>query len=243
MIRIQNLDKIFTDSSGSDLKVLDDVSLHIEKGDIVGIMGVSGAGKSTLMRCMAALEAPSSGSIHIAGKNLSSLNSKEKIAFYKEMGIIFQGYNLLMQKTVASNIALPLELSHVPKDEIEKKVTTLLQLVDLTDKKDSYPSKLSGGQKQRVAIARALANDPSVLLCDEPTSALDYLTTRSILGLLKDINTRLGITIVIITHSLEVVKSICDKIIVLSESKIVEQGPVKDVLSNPTSSITKQFLQ
>jgi len=242
MIRIEHLTKVFEDPKGNALTVLDNIQLHIKKGEIVGIIGVSGAGKSTLMRCMSALETPSSGSIFIDGKEIAHLSPSEKINFYRRMGIVFQGYNLMLQKTVAQNIALPLELSHMPKNQINERVDELLHLVGLSDKKESYPSKLSGGQKQRVAIARALANHPSVLLCDEPTSALDYLTTRSILKLLKDINQRLGITMILITHSLDVVKAICDQVVVLSESKIVEQGPVQEVLTNPTSPVTKEFL-
>lgn len=241
MIKINNLTKTFI-NDGKELKVLDHISLNVEKGDILGIIGVSGAGKSTLLRCIGCLEEPTSGTITIDGKDVSHLSSKEKIAFYKELGTVFQGYNLLMQKTVAKNIALPLEISKVPKEEINQRVHELLQLVGLDDKANVYPSKLSGGQKQRVAIARALANQPKILLCDEPTSALDSLTTRSILNLLKDINRRLGVTIVIITHDIDVVKTTCNKVVVLDNSKLIEQGHTSEILTSPQSSITQRFL-
>lgn len=241
MIRITDLTKTFH-NEGKELKVLDHINLHVEKGDILGIIGVSGAGKSTLLRCIGCLEEPTSGSIVIDNKDVSHLSSKEKIAFYKELGTVFQGYNLMMQKTVAKNIALPLEINKVPKAEIDKRVHELLSLVGLEDKANVYPSKLSGGQKQRVAIARALANHPKILLCDEPTSALDSLTTRSILNLLKDINARLGVTIVIITHDIDVVKTTCNKVVVLDQSQLIEQGLTSDVLGAPQSSITQRFL-
>lgn len=241
MIRITDLTKTFH-NEGKELKVLDHINLHVEKGDILGIIGVSGAGKSTLLRCIGCLEEPTSGSIVIDNKDVSHLSSKEKIAFYKELGTVFQGYNLMMQKTVAKNIALPLEINKVPKAEIEERVHELLSLVGLEDKANVYPSKLSGGQKQRVAIARALANHPKILLCDEPTSALDSLTTRSILNLLKDINARLGVTIVIITHDIDVVKTTCNKVVVLDQSQLIEQGLTSDVLGAPQSSITQRFL-
>lgn len=241
MIQISDLTKTFT-NDGKELKVLDQINLHVEKGDILGIIGISGAGKSTLLRCMGCLEEPTSGTITIDGKDVSHLSQPEKIAFYKQLGTVFQGYNLLMQKTVAKNIALPLEISKTPKAEIEKRVNELLTLVGLEDKANIYPAKLSGGQKQRVAIARALANHPKILLCDEPTSALDSLTTRSILNLLKDINNRLGVTIVIITHDIDVVKNVCNKVVVLDESKLIEQGTTSEVFTRPQSSITQRFL-
>lgn len=241
MIRITDLTKNFI-NEGKELKVLDHINLHVEKGDIVGIIGVSGAGKSTLLRCIGCLEEPSSGSIIIDNKEVAHLSPKEKIDFYKELGTVFQGYNLLMQKTVAKNIALPLEISKVPKVEIESRVKELLTLVGLEDKANIYPSKLSGGQKQRVAIARALANHPKILLCDEPTSALDSLTTHSILNLLKDINKKLGVTIVIITHDIDVVKTTCNKVVVLDQSQLIEQGFTQQVFESPQSHITQRFL-
>lgn len=241
MIQITDLSKTFI-SDGQELNVLDHISLHVEKGDILGIIGVSGAGKSTLLRCIGCLEEPTSGTIAIDGKDVSHLSKKEKLALYKDLGTVFQGYNLLMQKTVSKNIALPLEINKVPAAEIEKRVSELLALVGLEDKANVYPAKLSGGQKQRVAIARALANHPKIILCDEPTSALDSLTTRSILNLLKDINTRLGVTIVIITHDIDVVKTTCNKVVVLDHSQLIEQGATSKVLSEPQSLITQRFL-
>ncbi|OOB78239.1 MAG: ABC transporter [Epulopiscium sp. Nele67-Bin001] len=241
MIKINNVVKKFTTGT-KEFTVLDNISLEIAKGEIVGIIGISGAGKSTLLRCIGGLEVPSSGTIEVDNKNIADLDAKQKIEYYKSLGTIFQGYNLMMQQTVAKNIALPLEINRVNKAEIEVKVNTLLTLVGLEDKAKEYPARLSGGQKQRVAIARALANNPKLLLCDEPTSALDCLTTRAILDLLKKINAELGITIVIITHDIEVVESICDKVIVLDKSNLVEQGLVTEVLSLPQADITKQFL-
>ncbi len=241
MIKIKKLVKKFS-SDNTELTVLDDINLHIEKNDIVGIIGISGAGKSTLLRCIGGLEVATSGEILVDNKDISKLNSKEKIEYFKSLGTIFQGYNLMLQKTVAKNIALPLEIDKVPKEKINNRVVELLKMVGLEEKENEYPIKLSGGQKQRVAIARALANNPKLLLCDEPTSALDCLTTRAILNLLKEINQDLGITIVIITHDIDVVKSICNKVIVLDKSKVVEQGDTVDVLNSPQAQITKQFL-
>ncbi|OON99347.1 MAG: ABC transporter [Epulopiscium sp. Nele67-Bin004] len=241
MIKINNVSKKFI-ANNKELTVLNDINLQIDQGEIVGIIGISGAGKSTLLRCMGGLEIPSAGTIEVDGKNIASLDAKGKIEYFKSLGTIFQGYNLMMQQTVAKNVALPLEINKIPKSVIEPKVTKLLDLVGLGNKATEYPARLSGGQKQRVAIARALANDPKILLCDEPTSALDCLTTRSILNLLKEINKELGITIIIITHDIDVVESICSKVIVLDKSKLVEQGAVSDVLKNPQADITKQFL-
>lgn len=241
MIHIQNLSKTF-DNNPTPIKVLDNINLHVATGDITGIIGLSGAGKSTLLRIIGGLDRPTAGTITVNEKNLHTLDEKEKINFHKEIGTIFQGYNLLMQKTVAKNIALPLEVSKAPKAHIEKRVKELLHLVGLEDKADAYPSRLSGGQKQRVAIARALANNPKLLLCDEPTSALDCITTKSILKLLKSINNELGITIVIITHDIDVVESTCNKVVVLHDSEVAESGFTTDVLSNPTHPITQKFL-
>ncbi|MGL4736559.1 MAG: methionine ABC transporter ATP-binding protein [Cellulosilyticaceae bacterium] len=241
MIHITDLTKTFI-NEGKELKVLDHINLHVAKRDILGIIGISGAGKSTLLRCIGCLEEPTSGSIIIDNQEVAHLSPKEKIDFYKELGTVFQGYNLMMQKTVAKNIALPLEISKVPKAEIESRVKELLTLVGLEDKANIYPSKLSGGQKQRVAIARALANHPKILLCDEPTSALDSLTTRAILNLLKDINEKLGVTIVIITHDIDVVKTTCNKVVVLDQSQLIEQGLTQEVFEAPKSHITQRFL-
>lgn len=241
MIKTYNLSKTFNTASSS-LKVLDSINLEVESGDITGIIGLSGAGKSTLLRIIGGLDTPSSGSIVVNKKPLHTLNEKEKINFHKEVGTIFQGYNLLMQKTVAKNIALPLELAKLSKEQISQKVSELLRLVGLEDKASSYPSQLSGGQKQRVAIARALANNPKLLLCDEPTSALDCITTKSILQLLQNINQELGVTIVIITHDIDVVKSICNKVVVLHQSQVAEAGTTTQVLHAPVHPITEKFL-
>ncbi|OON95970.1 MAG: ABC transporter [Epulopiscium sp. Nele67-Bin005] len=241
MITITNLVKKFV-SDGTEFVVLNDINLHIDKSDIVGIIGISGAGKSTLLRCLGGLEEPTEGTIEVEGRDIAHLKGNDRIEYFKSLGTIFQGYNLMLQKTVAKNVALPLEINKVPKDEIDKRVSELLNLVGLGDKANEYPIKLSGGQKQRVAIARALANKPKLLLCDEPTSALDCLTTRQILNLLKNINEELGITIAIITHDIDVVESICNKVVVLDKSRLVEQGNTVDVFSNPQAPITKQFL-
>jgi D-methionine transport system ATP-binding protein len=240
MIRIRSLSKVFEGSP--PVTALENIDLHVEKGDIFGVIGMSGAGKSTLLRCIALLERPTSGSIEVDGTELSARKGKELIDLRRQIGVIFQGYHLLMQRTVFKNIAFPLELTGLSKNKTESRVRRLLDLVGLSDKADAYPAQLSGGQKQRVAIARALANDPKILLCDEPTSALDPLTTRSILNLLQDINQKLGVTIIIITHEIGVVRSICSKVAVIDSSTIAEQGPVKQVFSAPQSSITKMLL-
>lgn len=203
---------------------------------------MSGAGKSTLLRCIAMLETPSSGSIEIDGKDIFSLKGKELLDLKKSLGVVFQGYNLLMQRSIRQNIAFPLELIKMPKDQIAKRVDELLCLVGLSDKAEEYPSQLSGGQRQRVAIARALASNPKVLLCDEPTSALDPLTTRSILKLLREINHTLGVTIVIITHEIGVVRSICNKVAVIDAGEIAESGLTKEVFAAPQSQAAKQLL-
>lgn len=240
MIRIKNLSKTFDKSCNVD--ALKNVNLSIEDGDVCGVIGMSGAGKSTLLRCIAMLETPSSGSIEIDGKDIFSLKSKELLDLKKSLGVVFQGYNLLMQRSIRQNIAFPLELIKMPKDQIAKRVDELLCLVGLSDKAEEYPSQLSGGQRQRVAIARALASNPKVLLCDEPTSALDPLTTRSILKLLREINHTLGVTIVIITHEIGVVRSICNKVAVIDAGEIAESGLTKEVFAAPQSQAAKQLL-
>ena len=240
MIRIENLSKIFKTSS--EVHALRGVSANVEKGDIFGVIGMSGAGKSTLLRCIAQLEKPTGGAIYIEGKNITELSGKENIELRKRVGVIFQGYHLLMQRTVKDNIAFPLELNGWKKADIEVKVKELLALVGLEEKAESYPSQLSGGQMQRVAIARALANNPAILLCDEPTSALDSLTTKAILKLLKDINEKLGVTVFIITHEIGVVKSICRHVAVINEGELVEQGETNEVLANPRHNATKLLL-
>ena len=240
MIRIKNLSKTFDKSCNVD--ALKNVNLSIEAGDVCGVIGMSGAGKSTLLRCIAMLETPSSGSIEIDGRDIFSLKGKELLDLKKSLGVVFQGYNLLMQRSIRQNIAFPLELIKMPKDQIAKRVDELLCLVGLSDKAEEYPSQLSGGQRQRVAIARALASDPKVLLCDEPTSALDPLTTRSILKLLREINHTLGVTIVIITHEIGVVRSICNKVAVIDAGEIAESGLTKEVFAAPQSQAAKQLL-
>lgn len=240
MIRIKNLSKTFDKSCNVD--ALKNVNLSIEAGDVCGVIGMSGAGKSTLLRCIAMLETPSSGSIEIDGKYIFSLKGKELLDLKKSLGVVFQGYNLLMQRSIRQNIAFPLELIKMPKDQIAKRVDELLCLVGLSDKAEEYPSQLSGGQRQRVAIARALASNPKVLLCDEPTSALDPLTTRSILKLLREINHTLGVTIVIITHEIGVVRSICNKVAVIDAGEIAESGLTKEVFAAPQSQAAKQLL-
>ncbi len=237
MIRIEHLSKIY--QTNTQVYALKDISLHVERGDIYGIIGMSGAGKSTLLRCISFLEQPTSGSIVLNGKDMRNVKGKELQEIHKEMGVIFQGYNLLMQKTIRKNIAFPLELNKTPKADIEKRVDELLTLVGLSDKAGCYPAQLSGGQRQRVAIARALATKPSVLLCDEPTSALDPLTTCSILELLREINQTLGVTIIVITHELGVVRSLCQKVAVIDHGGIIEQGLTSQVMSSPQNDITK----
>lgn len=241
MIEIKNLSKVF--QAGTDVAALNGIDLTVEDGDIYGIIGMSGAGKSTLLRCISLLETPTTGTISVDGQELSQLRGRELRDLRKQVGVIFQGYNLLMQRTVTDNIAFPMELSRRPKAEIEARCRELLEIVSLSDKARMYPSQLSGGQRQRVAIARALANHPKVLLCDEPTSALDPMTTRSILDLLRDINRKLGVTVIIITHELGVVRAICNKVAVIDQGRIVERGQTQQVLDQPQSPITQLLLQ
>lgn len=240
MIRIEHLSKIY--QTKTQIDALKDINLHVQPGDIFGIIGMSGAGKSTLLRCISFLEQPSSGSIVLDGKDMRKVSDKELQEIRKEMGVIFQGYNLLMQKSIRKNIAFPLELNKTPKADIGKRVDELLNIVGLSDKADFYPAQLSGGQRQRVAIARALATNPKVLLCDEPTSALDPLTTRSILELLREINQTLGVTIIVITHELGVVRSLCGKVAVIDQGSIVEQGLTAQVMNEPQHDITKLLI-
>ena len=241
MIQIENLKKTFHTKTG-DVEALQGISARIEDGDIFGIIGLSGAGKSTLLRCIALLEIPSEGSIKIDGKDLSALKGRELTAHRRQIGVIFQGYNLLMQRTVAKNIAFPLEIDGVSKPEITERVARLIRLVGLEGKESSYPSQLSGGQCQRVAIARALANNPKVLLCDEPTSALDSFTTKAILDLLRDINRQLGVTIIIITHEIGVVRQICNRVAVIESGRFAENGPAAEVLAAPKSVAARQLI-
>lgn len=242
MIRIENLSKVFNDKH-NNVHALKDISLDMEKGDIYGIIGLSGAGKSTLIRCINRLEEPSSGRIYIDGADITALDANELIALRRRIGMIFQHFNLMSRKSCNENIAFPLEIAGYEKEYIRNRVDELLELVGLKDKSLSYPSQLSGGQKQRVAIARALATKPDILLCDEATSALDPSTTKSILELLKTINETLGITIVLITHQMEVVREICNKVAVIADGVIVEQGNTYDLFYNPQDRITKSFVR
>ncbi len=243
MIKIEHLNKTYVSRQGEEHVALTDINLAIEDGSVFGIIGQSGAGKSTLVRCMNLLECPTSGSIIIDGRDITTLSEKELREFRSSVSMIFQNFSLLQQRTVLRNVMFPLELRHADKKEAEKRARELLELVGLADKCDKYPSQLSGGQQQRVAIARALVNNPSIMLCDEATSALDSMTTHSILKLLKDINEELGVTIVLITHSLAVAELICDNVVVIDQGKIVEEGKTEDVFANPQSDIAKKLLE
>lgn len=241
MIRFEHVSKTFQTKNGP-FDALKDVSFEIEKGDIYGVIGYSGAGKSTLIRMVNALETPTSGKVWVEGNDIGTLSQKELRNLRKGIGMIFQQFNLLESKTIYDNVAIALKLNGVSKKDIEKRVTELLDFVELSDKKYSYPGQLSGGQKQRVGIARALANNPSILLCDEATSALDPKTTDSILELLKKINEMLHITIVIITHEMNVIQKICNKVAVMDYGQVVETGSVIQVFSDPRSDIAKRFV-
>ena len=241
MIKLNNITKIFT-LPDKKLTALDNVSLHVPKGQICGVIGASGAGKSTLIRCVNLLERPTHGAVIIDDVDLTQLSDAELVKTRRQIGMIFQHFNLLTSRTVFENVALPLELENKSKAEIQEKTTALLALVGLSDKHNVYPTNLSGGQKQRVAIARALASDPKVLLCDEATSALDPATTQSILKLLKEINRTLGITILLITHEMEVVKRICDQVAVIDKGRLIEQGTVSEIFSNPKTELAQEFI-
>ena len=241
MIELEHIDKIYHTSSG-DLHALKDINLTINEGEIFGIIGLSGAGKSTLVRCINMLEKPTSGKVIVDGQEMTALGEEQLRKARQNIGMIFQHFNLLSSRTVFGNIAFPLEIQGLDKAAIQKKVEPLLDLVGLKDRADHYPSQLSGGQKQRVGIARALASDPKVLLCDEATSALDPQTTESILNLLRDINKRLHITIVMITHQMNVVKEICDRVAVIENGEIIEQGSMVDIFTNPQKATTREFV-
>ena len=241
MIKLNNITKIFT-LPDKKLTALDNVSLHVPRGQICGVIGASGAGKSTLIRCVNLLERPTHGAVIIDDVDLTQLSDAELVKTRRQIGMIFQHFNLLTSRTVFENVALPLELENKSKAEIQEKTTALLALVGLRDKHNVYPANLSGGQKQRVAIARALASDPKVLLCDEATSALDPATTQSILKLLKEINRTLGITILLITHEMEVVKRICDQVAVIDKGRLIEQGTVSEIFSNPKTELAQEFI-
>lgn len=241
MIQLQNVKKTFTQSK-NEIHAVQDVTLHIDKGEIYGIIGFSGAGKSTLVRCINLLEKPTSGEVIVDGIDLTKISEKKLRQERKKIGMIFQHFHLLRSRTVYQNIAFPLQKSKLTKEQKEKKIMELLELVGLSEKKNAYPSQLSGGQKQRVAIARALANEPKVLLCDEATSALDPQTTQAILALLKQVNEKLGITIVLITHEMAVVKDICHKVAIMENGYVVEQGETSEVFAHPQKKLTIDFM-
>lgn len=241
MITLEHVSKTFTTKSGY-VHAVRDVSLQINEGEIYGIIGFSGAGKSTLVRCINLLERPEAGNVIVDGRELLKLDASQLRESRKKIGMIFQHFNLMRLRTVAQNVAFPLKKSGLSKEEIARKVKELLELVDLSEKANVYPSQLSGGQKQRVAIARALANDPKVLLCDEATSALDPQTTHSILKLIKDINQKLNLTVVLITHEMGVVKEICDRVAVMEDGRVVEEGSIVDIFTHPQAKMTKSFI-
>ena len=242
MIDLRNVEKTYYSNAGN-IHALKKTNLHINAGEIFGIIGLSGAGKSTLIRCINMLEVPTGGQVFVDGQELTAMNNQELRKARQNIGMIFQHFNLLASRTVYDNIAFPLEIQGIPQSEIKKRVQPLLELVQLQDRGDYYPSQLSGGQKQRVGIARALASDPKVLLCDEATSALDPQTTKSILDLLKDINKRLNLTIVMITHQMEVVKEVCDRVAVIENGEIIEEGSMIDVFTDPQKPTTKDFVK
>lgn len=242
MIALKNITKTFT-VSDKEVHAVQDVSLTINDKDIFGIIGFSGAGKSTLVRCINLLERPTSGSVEIDGQELTKLSPKELRAARKKIGMIFQHFNLMPSRTIFGNVAYPLKGSGLTKQQIKDKVNELLELVGISEKENAFPRQLSGGQKQRVAIARALANDPKILLCDEATSALDPQTTKSILKLLKKVNETLGITVVVITHEMAVVKDICNRVAVMDHGEVIEEGEVFSVFAAPKKKLTRDFIK
>lgn len=241
MIELKNLCKNFKTEDG-ELEVLKNISLTVPDGEIYGIIGMSGAGKSTLVRCINMLEKPTSGTVIIDGKDMSSLSEKELREERRSITMIFQSFNLLMQRTCLKNVCFPLELAGVKKTEAKERAAELLKTVGLEEKMNAYPAQLSGGQQQRVAIARALATHPKVLLCDEATSALDPQTTNSILSLIRDINKKLGITVIIITHQMNVIEEICNKVAILSDGVVAEEGDVGTVFSAPKSEAARRLV-
>ena len=242
MIELEQINKTFADA-GREVHAVNNVSLTIRNGDVFGIIGFSGAGKSTLVRCINLLERPTEGSVRIDGKELTRMPAKELRQARRKIGMIFQHFNLMPSRTIFGNVAYPLKGSGLRKDQIAEKVRKLLDLVGIADKENAYPSQLSGGQKQRAAIARALANDPDILLCDEATSALDPQTTKSILKLLERLNRELGITLVVITHEMAVVKEICNRVAVMDHGRVVEEGEVFSVFASPKEELTRSFIK
>ena len=241
MIELKHLGKTYR-APDKEIVALDDINLTIRDGEVFGIIGLSGAGKSTLVRCLNLLEVPTAGEVLVDGKSLTRLSRKELLKLRQSIGMIFQSFNLLEQRSVIGNVCLPLEIAGVRRREARERARELLELVGLSDRADSYPSQLSGGQKQRVAIARALATNPKYILCDEATSALDPNTTRSILELLRQINQDLGVTIVVITHEMKVIDQICDRVAVIDHSHIAEEGLVSEVFTNPQSQIARDLI-
>jgi D-methionine transport system ATP-binding protein len=241
MIKLSHIEKTY-DSPAGPVKALKGIDLEIARGEIYGIIGLSGAGKSTLIRCINMLERPTSGTVTIDGQDITAMDESSLRQARKSIGMIFQHFNLLSSATVYDNIAFPLRLGHISEKDVRAKVAPLLELVGLTDKAHQYPAQLSGGQKQRVGIARALASEPKVLLCDEATSALDPQTTKSILELIRNINQKLSLTVVVITHEMQVIKDICDKVAVIENGVIAEQGNVLEIFTNPQKPITKEFI-
>ena len=241
MIEIQHLSKSFQTSDGT-VEALRDISLSIADGEIYGIIGMSGAGKSTLVRCINMLERPTEGTVTIDGRDLGSLSDRDLRQVRRNVTMIFQGFNLLMQRTCLKNICFPLELAGMQRDAAEQRAKELLEIVGLPDKANAYPAQLSGGQQQRIAIARALATEPKVLLCDEATSALDPNTTHSILQLIREINVRLGITVIIITHQMSVVEEVCSRVAILDDGQVVEEGPVGTVFASPRSEAARRLV-
>ena len=242
MIELEQISKTFADA-GQEVHAVNNVSLTIRNGDVFGIIGFSGAGKSTLVRCINLLERPTEGSVRIDGKELTRMPAKELRQARRKIGMIFQHFNLMPSRTIFGNVAYPLKGSGLRKDQIAEKVRKLLDLVGIADKENAYPSQLSGGQKQRAAIARALANDPDILLCDEATSALDPQTTKAILKLLERLNRELGITLVVITHEMAVVKEICNRVAVMDHGRVVEEGEVFSVFASPKEELTRSFIK
>ena len=241
MIEIKHLNKTYR-TADKDIVALEDINLTINDGEIFGIIGLSGAGKSTLVRCINLLEQPSAGEVIVDGESITALPRKELLKLRRSIGMIFQGFNLLEQRSVLRNVCFPLEIAGVKKKEARERAMELLSLVGLADRAEAYPSQLSGGQKQRVAIARALATKPKYLLCDEATSALDPTTTRAILELLREINESLGVTIIVITHEMKVIDQICDRVAVIDHSRIAEEGKVSEVFTNPRSQIARDLI-
>ena len=241
VIRLEHIEKVFTDGKGS-FEALRDVSLEVQQGDIFGIIGLSGAGKSTLVRCLNLLERPTAGKVFVHGQDLMALSETQIRHYRQKVGMVFQHFNLLMQRTVLGNVCFPLEIAGISKKNARKRAMEVLERVGIADKAGAYPSQLSGGQKQRVAIARVLANDPEIILCDEATSALDPMTTESILSLLQTINRTQHITIVVITHEMKVIQQICNRVAVLDEGRIQETGPVSEVFSHPQTMAAKRLV-